>query len=249
MKSFRGPLRRVVYGVAPRGVIDAHLRLKMMREARRLVALRERGGGPGAWIDELLGSHFFRPIQKRSEALRLIEAVRALRPRAVCEIGAARGGTAFLFAHAAAEDATVISVDLEFGAARREAVASLARRGQRILCMDGDSHSDATLDAVRRELGGATLDLLYLDGDHSYDGVASDFRLYAPLVRAGGLVVFHDIVPDYRARFGVETISDAGGVPHFWDEIKSAHTSVEEIIEDEGQDGFGIGILRMNADR
>lgn len=36
------------------------------------------------------------------------------------------------------------------------------------------------------------LDLVFIDGDHSYEGVKSDWLLYEPLVRAGGLVLFHD---------------------------------------------------------
>jgi predicted O-methyltransferase YrrM len=242
--SVREPLRRVVYGVAPRVIVDAYLRRKALRHARSLITLREHDEDPRAWIDELLSSHFFRPLQKRSEILRLAEVVRRLRPRRVCEIGAAGGGTAFLFAHAASDDATIISIDLAFNESRREAVASFARRGQQIVCLQGDSHDAVTLDEVRARLNGQPLDMLYLDGDHSYEGVAMDFKLYAPLVRVGGLVVFHDIVPDYKTRFGIETVSDTGGVPQFWNELKSAGAQVEEIVEDEEQDGFGIGILR-----
>lgn len=241
----RDSLRRTAYGIAPRPALDAYLRLKMSREARRLVARREESEDASAWIDELLNANFFRPIQKRSEVLRLLEVVRELRPSTVCEIGAAGGGTAFLFAHASAPGATIVSVDLEFSDARRAAIEGFARRGQSIVCVRGDSHDSATLDVVRRALKGRALDVLYLDGDHSREGVASDFSMYGPLVRPGGLVVFHDIVPDYRTRYGTETSSDTGGVPEFWDEIKLAHRMVEEIVEDETQDGFGIGVLRM----
>lgn len=243
----REPLRKVVYGIAPRGVIDAYLRLKVLRHARALVALREREPEPRAWIDELLASHFFRPMQKRSEVLRLVEVVRALRPETVCEIGAAGGGTAFLFAHASAPDALIVSVDLNFVESRREAVASFARRDQNVVCMQGDSHDAATLEAVRARLGGRPLDLLYLDGDHSYEGVASDFASFAPLVREGGLIVLHDIVPDFKTRYGVATVSYTGGVPQFWSELKAERARVEEIIEDEEQDGFGIGVLHWRG--
>lgn len=36
------------------------------------------------------------------------------------------------------------------------------------------------------------VDLVFIDGDHSYEGVALDWRLYSPKVRVGGLVVLHD---------------------------------------------------------
>lgn len=240
-------LRHAFYGAAPRAFVGAYLDLRLRREARRLVSLRDAAAGEHALVDELLASQFFRPLQKRSEVLRLLEVVRGLRPARVCEIGAAGGGTAFLFTHAAAADALVVSVDLEFSAARREAVRGFAQRGQRVVCVRGDSHSEAMLAGVRAHLGGRGLDLLYLDGDHSYEGVETDFRLYAPLVRAGGLVVFHDIVPDYWTRYGTRTKSDTGGVPRFWRELKEAGASVEEIVEDEGQDGFGIGVLSRDG--
>jgi len=246
-RSMRDALRKIAYKIAPRGILDSYLRAKMSRHARRLVALRERCDEPRMWIDELLGSHFFRLLQKRSEILSLLETLSAMRPAIICEIGAAGGGTAFVFAYAAAHDATIISVDLEFARARREAIRHFRRRGQSIICVEGDSHQAETLDAVRVCLGGRTLDVLYLDGDHSYEGVASDFSMYAPLVRPGGLVIFHDIVPDYRTRYGVRTSSETGGVPRFWNEIKTSHTLAGEIVEDEGQDGYGIGLLRIDA--
>ena len=240
-------LRELARALAPGRAHAFYLRLKMSKHARRLVALRDASEDPRVWIDALLGSYFFRPLQKRSEILRLTELVRELRPAAVCEIGAAGGGTAFLFAHAAAEDATIVSVDLEFEHSRREAVGRFARARQKLICVQGDSHEEGTVAAVRAWLGNHPLDLLYIDGDHSFEGVAADFRLYTPLVRPGGLVVLHDIVPDFRTRYGVETSSDTGGVPCFWEQVKGAGVEVMEIIEDEAQDGYGIGVLRWPA--
>ena len=34
------------------------------------------------------------------------------------------------------------------------------------------------------------IDLLFIDGDHSYKGVISDFNSYSPLVKKGGIVIF-----------------------------------------------------------
>jgi len=36
------------------------------------------------------------------------------------------------------------------------------------------------------------LDVLFIDGDHSYEGVLADWLLYSPLVKTGGIVAFHD---------------------------------------------------------
>ncbi len=52
--------------------------------------------------------------------------------------------------------------------------------------------------------------------------------MYSPLVRPGGLIAFHDIVPDHYARFGKPTSADAGGVPKFWTELKElGHQTTE----------------------
>jgi cephalosporin hydroxylase len=38
-----------------------------------------------------------------------------------------------------------------------------------------------------------SVDVLFIDGDHSYAGVLTDWLLYSPLVKSGGIVAFHDI--------------------------------------------------------
>src|SRR5205085_7297660 len=226
-----------------------YLHVKMNRQAKRLSAMRQAVGASQLWLDALWQSYFFRPLQKRSEVWRLVELLTARRPATICEIGAAGGGTTFLLAHAAAREATLVSLDLAFTPARKAAIRQFASKGQQIICMQADSHSLATVRAVNDRLRGRGLDVLYLDGDHSYEGIATDFKLYSPLVKPGGLIVCHDIVPDYRTRYGIETASNVGGVPQFWAELKAAHTTVEELVEDYAQDGFGIGVLHWQKDR
>lgn len=36
------------------------------------------------------------------------------------------------------------------------------------------------------------VDLVFIDGDHSYDNVKQDFELFEPHIRTGGIVCFHD---------------------------------------------------------
>jgi predicted O-methyltransferase YrrM len=240
-------LRRAAYAVAPRAVVDSYLHHKMIGQARCLSQLGNSSDDRGAQIEALWRSHFFRPLQKRSEILRLIEAVESLQPASICEIGAAGGGTTFLLARAAASNAKLISLDLAFTESRRAAVEQFASKEQEIICLRKDSHSPETVRAVMDCLAGRSLDVLYLDGDHSYEGIRSDFQMYAPLVRHGGMIVFHDIVPDHRTRYGIETSSYVGGVPQFWEEVKASQAKVEEIVEDYAQDGFGIGILHWSV--
>ena len=180
--------------------------------------------------------------QKADEILGFLDRVEALGPRRVCEIGTSAAGTLYLLSRVAAADAVLVSVDLEtpphLAAARRR----LGRPGQRVVSIAGDSHSPATLERVRGELGGEALDVLFLDGDHSYEGVRRDFELYAPLVRPGGIVGLHDIQEDFATRHGAPTPSISGDVPGYWVELRAGRRT-EELIADPEQDGYGIGVV------
>jgi cephalosporin hydroxylase len=192
---------------------------------------------------DLIRSHkIFGAIQQRSEITGLLEVLRQDPPRYVCEIGTASGGTLFLLTQVCHSDALLLSVDLGLSFERCLVHARFASRKQRIVSIRGDSSTPQTLARVQSLLNGRPLDLLFIDGDHSYDGVKADFENYSPLVRPGGLIALHDIVPDFGTRHGKPTGSLTGGVPVFWQEFKSKHKT-SEFIEDPEQDGYGIGII------
>jgi len=71
--------------------------------------------------------------------------------------------------------------------------------------------------------------------------------MYCPLVRKGGLIAFHDIVSDFKTRYGIVTTSDVGQVPDFWEELRAGHRTYYELIEDPDQDGYGIGVLEWDG--
>ena len=239
-------VRELVKRLAPgfalgtyRRVRRSHLvrRLRLARGARRLA--RSAAAGDARLCDELWKFEDFRPLQIKEEIARLSGIVKALAPEAVCEIGAAGCGTTFLFARAAAPGSLVISLDLELEEARRRASSLFAREGQRVVCLKADSHRPETVRAVEGLLAGRPLDFLFIDGDHSYEGVARDFELYAPLVRPGGLIALHDIVPLAEG----DVRHTVGGVPQFWRELKARHPSAQEIVADPEQSAFGIGLI------
>ena len=86
------------------------------------------------------------------------------------------------------------------------------------------------------------VDFLFIDANHSYEGVKKDFEMYSPLVRKGGIIAFHDIIPDYYAKRGIKL---ASGVYKFWNEVKEKYEHLE-IVKDRNQNAFGIGVLFIN---
>jgi predicted O-methyltransferase YrrM len=218
--------------------------------SRRLQAEAAEHAGIEAWV-ELTGRFNYAGIsieswQIASEIEQFLRTLEAEPPRAVLEIGTARGGTLFLLTRVSAPDALLVSVDLrhgQFGGGyppwRARLYQSFARKGQRVELVLGDSHASGTRERIRRLLGGRALDLLFIDGDHTYEGVKQDFADYAPLVRPGGLVAFHDIVPGGSGKHG-----DPGGVPAFWRELAATHRA-SELVEDWEWGSCGIGFIRL----
>jgi cephalosporin hydroxylase len=187
------------------------------------------------------------PNQIRSEIEALLELLAPEPPRTVLEIGTARGGTLFLLAHVAADDATLVSIDLPYSGpcgnagyppAFEPLFTSFAREQQRIELIRGDSHSDETRARVDRALGHHVVDFLLIDGDHTEPGVRQDFTMYSPLVREGGYIALHDIVA------GRPELS--GGVPDFWKELRDSR-STEEFVRDWEQGAYGIGLIKKSA--
>lgn len=181
------------------------------------------------------------PSQLHWEIEQLLTVLAKEPPRRVLEIGTAGGGTFFLLTRVATEDAILLSIDLlpaPFGGGyskwRGRLIRSFARLRQQVFLLRADSHALETFNHVKELLRGDPLDFLFIDVDHRYEGVKSDFEMYSPLVAKGGLIGFHDIVP------GPE--KDVGGVPIFWQELKQDHP-VREFVADWKQGGRGIGVL------
>ncbi len=157
------------------------------------------------------------------------------------EIGTAGGGTLFLFSRTFAPDAIMISIDLphgEFGGGypvyKIPIFKLMVRWRQRTYFIRANSHLSETYKKVEQILGDKLLDFVFIDGDHTYEGVERDFELYYELVRNGGIIAFHDIVPGLK--------ENVGGVPDFWSKIKSKYNYTEHVKNWE-QGGFGIGVI------
>lgn len=174
-------------------------------------------------------------MQNPLELWRFARFVRELAPRTVVEIGTARGGTLYCLCQLADPDAVVISIDLPSGAGgggqteeERRFFTSFAGPSQRLHCLAADSHAPETRARVEALLGGREIDLLFLDGDHTTQGVKADFEQYQPLVSGGGVIALHDIC------VRPEVWGPQGGVGPFWDRLKARYAT-REIIDTGGR--------------
>jgi predicted O-methyltransferase YrrM len=130
------------------------------------------------------------------EAALLFRLARDIESGPVAEIGRFKGGSTVVFASALPAGVELWSYDFHValrpdmpGAELDEELrAALVRFG-----LDGKVHL-LVADSRTAEPPPGELALLFIDGDHSYEGAKADFDRWSAFVRPGGHVLLHDAV-------------------------------------------------------
>ncbi len=164
------------------------------------------------------------------------DIIESVRPKLLVELGAYNGLSFFAFCQSMLEnnvDGVAYAID----------------------CWEGDKHTDSYDDSIykgvqehaREHYRGFTyllkmffsealqhfqedsIDLLHIDGLHTYDAVKEDFTTWYPKVKPGGLVLFHDVMAK---------IKDFGAWKYF-EELEEEHDETFKFYH-----GFGLGVLR-----
>lgn len=236
--------------------VSLYLDRRKMREIGRqdlmdsihVAQLRERVIQSNTSIEYLQLAHeIFKILQIDSEIIGLIKKVKEYKPEVFGEIGTFECGNLFLMTHAIPSIKKVVAIDLVFQ--HKGLFEALSGFDRELGFFEGYSTCNKIFRKVKHFLGDDKFDLLFIDGDHTYEGVKGDFEKYRCLVKDGGLIVFHDVVPDLTTRMKSDvplSKAYAGGVPIFWSEIKNKYKSYE-FIDDPDQDGYGIGLIEYSV--
>jgi predicted O-methyltransferase YrrM len=135
------------------------------------------------------------------------------------EIGAAAGGTAFLFNHFFHPDNIVLIDDNRHPKAHvRPYILRDVPREEII----GDSHADGTAAALG--VLGLVFDVIVVDGDHAYTGVKKDVEIYRELIRPGGFLILHDSsLPDWGVIWVVKELKEDPGMEFIAEYVSQKH--------------------------
>jgi predicted O-methyltransferase YrrM len=188
------------------------------------------------WSHKLAQFEFFSGLG--DSAWLLYGIARSLKPAIAVEIGSARGKSACFIGIALKENACgrLYAIDPHTRTDWNDSNSvdtynimrdHLEKLGLKDVVTTVRKHSSEVSSGVP-----SPIDLLFIDGDHSYEGVKADWAMFKPRMSPTGLVVFHDTIwermtNDKRYRPDI-------GVPRFIEDLRQEGYPVITIERDCG---------------
>lgn len=140
-------------------------------------------------------------------------------PGHVLEIGCDCGNSTTAFLAGRAD--TVTSIDFN------PLCASNFPDSSRWTFIHGDSSHRDTISKVANQ----RFDVLYVDGDHSYEGAVNDLRVYSKFVRPSGLILVHDVL----------AVDNFPGVFNAFSQFHSVRMRAKYVLPG----SYGLGVIEL----
>jgi cephalosporin hydroxylase len=183
------------------------------------------------------------PSQNEYELRKFIDLLRERNVTRYLEIGARHGDTFYDVMCSLPAGSLGVAVDFPGGLwgtlksmnALDRACVHLIEKGYRIKKILGNSTVPEIIDRVKCF---GQFDAALIDGDHTYNGVKNDWKIYSPMA---SIVALHDIVGYGQCE---KVHGNPVEVPRFWEEIKPSLGSYTEYIAEGSQMGIGVCLSR-----
>lgn len=150
------------------------------------------------------------PVLAPHEQMVLALLARTVAPRTILEFGTGQGFSSYIWAENTPDDTRIVTLDLN-PVSRGQYTATILRgddavgrvfrdsekaeKVQQVLVRPGEPAPDALISLQ------GSVDLIFIDGDHSYDGVAHDTEMAFEFAHANTVFLWHDFYrfPSYIA--------------------------------------------------
>jgi predicted O-methyltransferase YrrM len=149
-----------------------------------------------------------------ADVVMLLKVALCSKPKKLLEVGSFRGYTALYLAQHVSSDAKIVTVD-------RYPEHGEAYRNTRYASMIERRIGETSVSMYQQDMPGS-YDLIFIDADHSYEGVKHDTELVLPLVSPTGFILWHDY-----ANWGY--FDGKNGVPEYLKQL-SERLSIAHII-------------------
>jgi predicted O-methyltransferase YrrM len=216
-------------GIAIRKIIYRQVlhRLIAMRRSIRYYALERlempSGLGDSAWA--------------------LYGLVRSMKPQVCVEIGSAQGRSACFIGTALRDNGMgkLYAIDPHCQTDWNDTASidtySIMMRNIRRLKLQKHVEIVREMSNTAAQRWSLPIDLLFIDGDHSYEGVKYDWNAFVSFVQPFGLVIFHDTL--WNLRPDPKLYRDDMGVPRFVEELREQGYPVITFEHD-----FGVSLIQ-----
>lgn len=164
------------------------------------------------------------------------DLVRNMKPQKIVELGTFKGTSLYSFAQAAKDgslDTEIYAIDTwegdenagYFGNEVYDSVKDITRSHYREV---KTRLIRKTFDDALSDIKDGSVDILHIDGLHTFEAVKHDYETWSPKVKNNGIILFHDInIGDY-------------GVWELWNNLKEENKDYSFI---EFQHNAGLGVL------